>query len=61
MFREEAETIRQQLAEREKDAERYRWLLEMPNADLLEIYCCGTDLDRVCDAAIAAAPKGEKE
>ena len=34
------------------DAERYRWLRELPNADSLNVRFMGADLDRVIDAAL---------
>jgi len=41
-----------ELAECRKDAERYRWLRELPNADSLNVQYIGADLDNVIDAAI---------
>lgn len=38
-----------------KDAERYRWLREMPNADSLNVTYVGADLDLVIDAALKEA------
>lgn len=35
-----------------RDAARYRWLRELPNADALNIRFCGADLDLVSDEGI---------
>ena len=43
--------------EARSDAERYRWLRELPNADRLNLRYMGIDLDGVIDAAIDAAMK----
>jgi len=40
-----------------KDARRYRWLRELPNADSLNIRFMGTDLDMVVDEAMKEARK----
>lgn len=48
--------LRAELAECKKDAERYRWLREMPNADWLDVKFCGSDLDLVIDAALKDKP-----
>lgn len=41
-----------------KDAARYQWLRELPNADALGLRYCGSDLDNVVDAAILASKGG---
>ena len=40
----------------DQDAERYRWLRELPNADSLNVRFMGTDLDRVIDAEMLQSP-----
>ncbi len=44
-----------ELAAAQTDAERYRWLRELPNADSLNVRFIGCDLDSVIDEAIDAA------
>ncbi len=41
-----------ELAAAQTDAERYRWLRELPNADSLNVRFIGCDLDSVIDEAI---------
>ena len=38
-----------------KDADRYRWIRERPNADSLNLRFIGTDLDTVIDAGMKDA------
>jgi hypothetical protein len=52
-------TAERELAECRKDAERYRWLRELPNADSLNVQYIGADLDNVIDAAIDSAIKDQ--
>ena len=48
---ERAETAEAEIAALREDAERYRWLRELPNADAMNVKFCGCDLDTVIDAA----------
>jgi len=48
---ERAEKAEAELAACREDAERYRWLRELPNADAMNVKFCGCDLDTVIDAA----------
>ena len=48
------EAILAKLADKLKDAERYAWLRELPNADSLNVKFMGSDLDSVINAAIDA-------
>jgi hypothetical protein len=46
------EQAERRAAELERDARRYRWLRELPNADSLNVRFMGVDLDNIIDAAI---------
>ena len=42
------------------DAERYRWLRELPHADSMNLRFMGSDLDMVIDAELSDAAAQEK-
>jgi hypothetical protein len=54
-YAERAEQAEARALANEKDAGRYRWLRELPNADFLNLPYMGTDLDNVIDAGIAGS------
>lgn len=45
-------TIKELAQQLQDDANRYRWLRELPNADSLNVKYMGSDLDMIIDASM---------
>lgn len=45
-------TIKDLAQQLQDDANRYRWLRELPNADSLNVKYMGSDLDMIIDASM---------